>query len=268
VLKPRRGYLLAEALCALALAGALAATAATALTAAQRARRSGEERERAGRAERETVAVLRAALEGGHVIAVRGDTAVDIDLAIALGPACGVEPRAVLLPPVVVASGSPLTSAMQSPGPDDIAAIRLAAGPRDAPTWVEYVVDSVQSRAVVGLCDASDGWAGAADAASPRWRVTFLDSLPVELEPGTTVRIGRPGRFTLYHAGGGDWMLGWRRCSADFAVCGVVQPVAGPLRTPSAGGLRIRELASPARWEIEARGAGSRQEVSRATVYR
>ena len=62
-------------------------------------------------------------------------------------------------------------------------------------------------------------------------------------------------------------MLGWRRCSTDFAICGVVQPVAGPLRTPAAGGLRIRAFTGPARWEIEARGAGSRQDVARATVH-
>ena len=268
MLSLRRGYLLAEALCALALAGALAATAAAALIGAQRALRAGEERERAGRAERETIAVLRAALEGGHVLALRGDTAVDLDLAIAVAPICAVGSRAILLPPAKVADGAPLTSALQAPGVDDVAAIRVADDPRATPTWVEYIVDSVQTRSVTGVCDASDGWAGVADAAAPRWRLVLRDTLPADLEPGATVRVGRPGRFTLYHAGRGEWMLGWRRCSTDFAICGVVQPVAGPLRMPAAGGLRIRELAAPARWEIEARGAGSRQDVARATVYR
>ena len=74
-------------------------------------------------------------------------------------------------------------------------------------------------------------------------------------------------RFTLYHAGNGDWMLGWRRCAPISLVCGVVQPVAGPLRPPSSGGLRIRALTAPNRWEIEARGAGSEHAV-RATVPR
>jgi type II secretory pathway pseudopilin PulG len=267
VLSGRRGHLLAEALCALALAGALAATAAIALTGAQRSTRALEERERAGRAERETLAVLRAALETGNVLALRGDTAVDLDLTLALAPACAVETRALLLPPAVVADGAPLTAALQPPDAGDIAAVRLADGPRAAPVWVEYVVDSLQPRTLTGVCDASDGWASVADADAPRWRVTFLDTLPSDLELGATVRLARPGRFTLYHAGGGDWMFGWRRCTPDLTVCGVVQPISGPLRTPAAGGLRIRAFDDPPRWELEARGAGS-AEGARATVYR
>lgn len=267
----RRGYLLAEALCALALAGALAATAAISLSGAQRARRASEVRELAGRAERETVAVLRSALEGSRVIALRGDTAVDVRLAIAIAPVCALESRAFWLPPAVVADGLPLTSALQAPAADDVAAIRLAADPRAAPTWAEYVIDSVQSRSAVGFCDLTDGWASVADASALRWRISLRDTLPSDLQPGTSVRIERPGRFTLYNAGGGDWMLGWRRCVADFSVCGVVQPVTGPLRTPAAGGLRIRAREDSRGWELEARGAGSGAGAAagaRATVYR
>jgi hypothetical protein len=262
----RRGYLLAEALCALALAGLLGAAAATALGGARRTLRASETRDVAERASLEAVGVLRAALESGNVFAVRGDTAIELDLLIAVAPICGIEPRAVLLPPAVTASNGPLTAALQAPAIDDIAALRIAPSPTDAPTWDALLIDSVQVRTALG-CDSNSGWSGVADDAAPRWRLALSDTVPTALQIGDLIRVGRTGRFTLYHAGSGDWMLGWRRCAPVSMVCGVVQPVAGPLRPPAAGGLRIRALSSPERWEIEARGAGS-DHVERATVPR
>ncbi len=267
MLSPRRGYLLAEALCALALAGVLAATAATALTSAQRARRAAEVRERAGRAERETIAVLRTAMEQGEVIALRGDTAVDVDLLIAFGAACGVEGRAVWLPPARVAVGAPLVALLQSPAADDVVALRTVLSPTSAPNWLEFVVDSARTLMSSGFCNESDGWATAAEASTPRWRLAVRDSLPAAVDLGATVRVTRPGRFTLYHAGGGEWMLGWRRCAPDYFVCGVVQPVTGPLRTPAAGGLRLRARPGGDGWELEARGAGGGGAAA-ATIHR
>jgi hypothetical protein len=35
-------------------------------------------------------------------------------------------------------------------------------------------------------------------------------------------------------------MLGWRRCTSDGLTCGVAQPVAGPLASRAAGGMRLR----------------------------
>lgn len=262
----RRGYLLAEALCALALAGLLGAAAATALSGARRSLRASEQRDVAERAALDAVGVLRAALESGSVLALRGDTAVDLDLLMVVAPVCGIEPRAVWLPSAETAANAPLTAALQSPGADDVAAFRLAAAPTDPPIWDEVVVDSVVAR-VSGGCDSGTGWSAVADDAAPRWRVVLRDTVPTALAAGDLVRVGRTGRFTLYHAGSGEWMLGWRRCAPISLVCGVVQPVAGPLRPPSAGGLRIRALNNPLRWEIEARGAGSEQ-VVRAVVPR
>jgi type II secretory pathway pseudopilin PulG len=262
----KRGYLLAEALCALALAGLLAAAAATALNGARRSLHESESRDVAERAAMESVGVLRAALEGGHVLGLRGDTAVDVDLAIAIAPICDVEPRAILLPAAVTNGNAPLTAALQSPTVDDVAALRLATAPTDPPVWDEVIVDSVGVR-TSGACGSLAGWSAVVDDAAPRWRLVLGDTVPSALAIGDLVRVGRPGRFTLYHAGNGDWMLGWRRCAPISMVCGVVQPVAGPLRAPGAGGLRLRALTAPDRWEIEARGAGS-DRVVRATVPR
>ena len=234
---------------ALALAGLLAAAAALALTGARRSLHAAERRDRAERAERDAVAILREALTTGDAVLVRGDTAVDLDVLLGVSVICGIEPRALLLPPAHGAGA--LTAMPQEPGRDDLVAVRLDATEE---TWWYGVVDSLQSRVIPGVCDAAAGWQpGGADA--PVLRVVVLDTIPSEVRTGAAVRLARRGRFTLYHAGSGEWMMGWRRCHPWLEVCGVVQPVAGPLRTPSAGGLRIRLLAEPSRLEILATGA-------------
>ena len=259
----RRGHLLAEALCALALAGFLAAAAALALTGARRSLHAAERRDRAERAERDAVAILREALSAGEAVLVRGDTAVDLDVLLGVSVVCAVEPRALILPPVYPAgtANDGLTIMPQEPGRDDLVAVQL--DPAEG-TWWYGVVDSVQSRTMPGVCDVASGWQPGSSN-SPVVRIVLLDTVPAIIELGTAVRLARRGRFTLYHAGAGDWMLGWRRCHPWLEVCGVVQPVAGPLRTPSAGGLRFRPLTNPSRLEISAIGAdGGRG--ARATI--
>lgn len=233
---------------ALALAGVLAAAAALTLSHARRVLQAAERRDRAEGAERDAVAILREALTAGDAVLARGDTAVDLDVLLGVSVACAVESRAVLLPPVSVAGT--LTALSQEPTRDDLLAVRLDDTEE---TWWYGVIDSVQVRGRPGVCDELDGWQRG--AAAPALRVVLMDTLPSEARVGATVRIARRGRFTLYHAGAGVWMLGWRRCHPWLEVCGVVQPVAGPLRTPSAGGLRFRHLEGPSRLEILATGA-------------
>lgn len=259
----RRGHLLAEALCALVLAGILAAAAALALTGARRSLHAAERRDRAERAERDAVAVLREALGAGEAVLVRGDTAVDLDVLLGVSAVCAVESRALIIPPLYPATSANdgLTVMPQEPGRDDLVAVQLdpAAG-----TWWYGIVDSLQSRTMPGVCDVASGWQPGSSNA-PVIRIVLLDSVPPSVEVGASVRLARRGRFTLYHAGAGDWMLGWRRCHPWLEVCGVVQPVAGPLRTPSAGGLRFRQRENPSRLEISAIGAdGGRG--ARATI--
>jgi hypothetical protein len=127
-------------------------------------------------------------------------------------------------------------------------------------------VDSAQERSIPDRCDADAGWRAAADAAAPLLRLALLDSVPDAVEEGASVRLGQRGRFTLYRSGDGSWMFGWRRCHPWLDVCGAVQPVAGPLRSPSAGGFRISYAENPVRYEIRAVGAGGGQGAS-AVVY-
>jgi len=263
----RPGYLLAEALCALALAGLLAAAAAMLLSGARRSLHAAERRDRAERAERETLAILRETLAGADGIILRGDTAVEFDLLIGTGVVCDHEAAAIVLPPPTVRSGPPLTVITQPLGPEDVVAVRTSAITDDEEEWWIGVVDSAQVRQLPGVCDPGSGWRAVADADAAVLRLTLLDPLPPAVEEGAPVRIGRRGRLTLYHAGGGAWMLGWRRCHPWLEVCGAVQPVAGPLRPPSAGGLRMRwSGGAPVGLEILATGADGGRGV-RGVVY-
>ncbi len=244
---------------ALALAGVLAAAAALALTGARRSLYAAERRDRAERAERDAVAILRGALSAGDAVLIRGDTAVDLDMLLGASVICAVESRALILPPVGGAGA--LTAMPQEPARDDLVAVRLDSTEE---SWWYGVVDSLQLRVIPGVCDAATGWQPGG-ASAPVLRIVLIDAVPGEVRVGAMVRLARRGRFTLYHAGSGEWMMGWRRCHPWLELCGVVQPVAGPLRTPSAGGLRFRLLEGPSRLEILATGAdGGRG--TRATV--
>ncbi len=253
----RRGHTLAEALCALALSGVLAAAAGSMLGGARRALESAEDRERGGRAEREAVAVVRKAMSSGGAILLRGDTAVELDLLIGTSVLCEADVRALLLPPARVAGALPLSIVPQLPTADDLVAVRrLDAALHDE--WWYAVIDSVAERQLSARCAVADGWRAAGDSAALLLRVVVSDTVPTDLEAGAEVRLMRRGRFALYHAGSGEWVMGWRRCHPWSGACGVIQPVAGPLVTPSAGGLRLRAYTSPDRWEIAARGVGGR----------
>lgn len=249
----RTGHTLAEALCALALGGLLASASAASLTAARRALDAAEARDVGGRAEREAVAVVRRAVAAGSAVMLRGDTAVELDLLLGVGVACGVGWRELTLP---WPRATGLTMMPQLPGPDDLVAVR--GWRADVADWSYAVVDSVTSRIAPELCPVAEGWRAVDAASEPVLRLVLGDSLPSALEPGAEVRVYRRGRFALYHAGSGDWMLGWRRCHPWTEACGPIQPVAGPLRAPSAGGFRVRERLHPGRWEIAALGVGGR----------
>ncbi|MBA3855079.1 MAG: hypothetical protein C0503_11740 [Gemmatimonas sp.] len=249
----KRGHTLVEALCALSLGTVLAAACGLALGAARAALERAEARDIGGRAEREAVAIVRRALATGAAAIARGDTAVELDLLLGVSVACAVGPRELLLPSP---QGSALTALPTAPTTDDLVAIRGWATPHA--DWQYALVDSAGPRADPSRCTQADGWRAAAEAHTPLLRVVLTDSLPADLEEAAEVRLYRRGRFVLYHAGRGDWMLGWRRCHPWTAACGPLQPVAGPLRAAGAHGFRVWWADLPARWELRALGVGGR----------
>ncbi len=226
--------MLAEAVCALALAVLLGAACASLLRSVRRAVTAGETRARAERGGREALAVFAALARDADSVVVLGDTAVELTVRIASGAVCARDATSVTLPPSRVSVGQALVARAQPVEPGDALSIlrrdTLGAGAR----WIHTTVDSVSERAGEFPCGAVSGFVAAADASALRLRL-FAGSLDATVTPGAPVRVGRRGRLALYYAGRGEWMLGWRRCHAG--ACGVVQPVAGPLRSPGAGGL-------------------------------
>lgn len=249
----RRGHTVVEALCALVLGVVLAAAAGLALSASRGALERAEERDVGGRAEREAVAIVRRGLATGEAAIARGDTAVEFDLLLGVGVACAIGPRELLLPSP---SRSGLTAIPTAPTADDLVAVRSweSAGT----DWQYALVESIGPRLEPSRCTVAEGWRAPSDANLPLLRVVLADSLAADVESGAEVRFYRRGRFVLYHAGRGDWMLGWRRCHPWSAACGPVQPVAGPLRAAGAAGFRVWWADHPSRWELRAQGVGGR----------
>ncbi|HVH38933.1 MAG TPA: hypothetical protein VM764_02830 [Gemmatimonadaceae bacterium] len=251
-----RGYLLVEALCALALSGVLALSAALALGSARRSMASAARLASAERSGREAVSIIAALLHDSRSVTIEGDTAASLSLTIAMGAVCARDGMAILLPPTAVGSGTALTARGQPVEVGDLLSIlvvdSLALGAR----WEESLVDSVTVRTTASPCGSADGWGLPADDGSPRLRLVLRDSLPGALQAGAPVRVSRRGRVSLYESGTGDWMIGWRRCAdvlPSGVACGVIQPVAGPLRGPGSG-LQLSVDSTAGLFSIEAAG--------------
>lgn len=233
-MRPRPGFMLAEALCALTLAVLLGVACASALGGVRRATTASEARARAARSGREALAVFTALARDADSVVVLGDTAVELTIRIASGVVCASDSTSVTLPPSRIAAGPALVARAQPVEPGDELSILRRDTLVVAARWVRATVDSVSERAGEIPCGAVSGFVATADAAAPRMRLV-AQPLDASARPGAAVRVGRRGRLALYYAGRGEWMLGWRRCG--IGTCGVVQPVAGPLRSPGAGGL-------------------------------
>lgn len=238
-MRSRRGHLLVEALCALALAGLLAVACAAALLHARRLLAGAERRARAERAGLEALQVVAAIARDADSIVVLADTAVELHTRIADGVGCAREGEALVLPPARTADGASLVAvALPIEAGDE-----LRGWVEDTVTgyraWTAAVVESVTTRTGETPCGSAGGLVAVVDAGETRLRLVAT-GLDARVGAGSAVRIGRRGRIALYNGGGGQWMLGWRRCANG--TCGLVQPVAGPLRSPATGGFRVRQL--------------------------
>ncbi len=234
----RRGFLIAEALCALALAGLLAVACASVLLQGRRLLDRAETRARAERGGREALHVAAAIARDADSIIVLGDSAIELQMRVGDGVACAREGTALYLPPQS-GGGAALVRLAQPIEVGD----EVRAWVEDSLTgyraWVAALVDSATTRTGDAPCGSAGGFATAAQAGAARARLV-IPALDARVGPGTPLRIGRRGRLSIYNAGGGDWMLGWRRCANG--ACGVIQPVAGPLRSRSAGGFQVNAI--------------------------
>lgn len=233
-MRARRGHLLAEALCALALGGVLAAAAAGTLAQARRSLGAQEARMRGVRGVAEALEVSAALVRAADSVAPLGDTALALSVRVAEGVSCARSGDTLVLPPV--RPGEPtLVRLALAPESGD----RLRAWVEDSITgyaaWVEAEVLDASARPGEAACGPGGGFADAADVTRPRWHL-WVPGLDPRVGTGAAIRLAREGRLAPYLSGG-EWMLGWRRCARG--VCGIVQPLAGPLRRPRDGGFRV-----------------------------
>lgn len=266
-MRSRAGFLLAEALCALALAALLAVACATALGGVRRATLAAEARARAERGGRDALQVISALARDADSLLILGDTALELTIRIASGVICARDSLSLTLPPAEVTGGAAIVVRAQPVEAGDELSI-LVRDPLATARWERAPIDSVSERSGETPCGPGGGFVAAADAGAGRLRLV-PSSLGAGVGAGAAVRVGRRGRLVLYNAGRGEWMLGWRRCIAG--VCGVVQPVAGPLRTPAAGGLLIEDAgAGGLRLRVRVPGVAGEMEalVTRTDVGR
>jgi len=256
-LRSRNGYLLAEALCALALAGLLAVACATTLLQSRRALAATEARARAQRSALDALAITAALVLDAEGITLLGDTAIEFSVAVAASVVCAREGTWLVLPPARL--GAPTALAIISQAPEDGDEVRAFVGDTitGLDAWLAAPVDSASMRAAPDACTLDGRYVAPSDAGAPRLRIASATIDP-RVRMGTPVRVLRRGRLALYSSGG-EWMLGWRRCA--HGACGVIQPVAGPLQGPAADGFRVR-IAGPGEVEISVNPAGARTSIT------
>jgi type II secretory pathway component PulJ len=267
-MRRRTGHLLAEALCALALSGILAAASAVALSGVRRRTAASDARAESTRAAREAALIIVALATDAEQVRLEGDTALALDVRLAASVACAVGPAGLTLPPPTVVSGRPLTMRSQPIEAGDELAVLARDSVGAAGRWWRARVDSVQSRVSAEPCGTAQGWVAAEDAGAARLVVFTTPAPDAAVVPGAPVRIARAGRLALYPSSSGEWMLGWRRCAGQPRACGAIQPVAGPLRTPGAGGLRLRWEAVEGGLVVEARAPGAAAPVRTVVALR
>ncbi|WP_291163934.1 hypothetical protein [Gemmatimonas sp. UBA7669] len=172
-------------------------------------------------------------LRVGDVVAV-SDTLLEFDAVLAAAVVCNrPAPDQLVLGDMSALSPSPLGVAR--PG-DALTAWQHAA----FPTGGALVSAPVPARMATGTWSAlGQGPCGAAGDGLrlPRWRTVVDSTWGPDLAPGTPVLLQRRTRYTHYRSDG-QWWIGRR--TLDVSGWETVQPLAGPLYSAVAGGMRIQ----------------------------
>jgi hypothetical protein len=226
---PRAGGTLIELLVALPLAMLAGVCAAMLLTRYAAGARESDARLSAERELRHAVRVMLADLAPLHGtdLVAWSDTLLEVQAQLGLMLACATEAGSV------VVGGA---------WPEDDASVmgNLRAGDTMR-IWEpsRLLVDSPASRELVVTATAvalTPGPCGALQRV-PRWRVAVGE--PVPLLAGGPVLLRRAVRYQHYRSAG-KWWLGRR--TREASAWETVQPVAGPLRSPAGGGMRVTAL--------------------------
>jgi type II secretory pathway pseudopilin PulG len=233
----RAGTTLVELLIALPLLALVGAIALMLLLSAQRATQHADRLLANTHELRQASAVLESELRSVAAtdLIAWSDTSIDLQSTIGAGIACngrGTRDRVDLLPE---RSTDPLRTAWSATAqPDDELRVYLNASSATDPRAFRA---SIRSLAYGRACAGSPLVDSSADPSAQTRTVMLRDPLPASLLAGYPVRIVRLVRYALYQSGG-EWFLGRRERSATG--WDVVQPFAGPLLPPAAGGLRLQ----------------------------
>jgi hypothetical protein len=168
--------------------------------------------------------------EGDIAPGAARDTSLEFRATIASGVACDSGSTTVVLAPAGIAPR--LASVLARPERGDT-------------VWVLEAVDATERWAPRAIVAVFDSVTACAIGRSFPFGITPRRSLALRLAaalPGeaTAIRVTRPWRYSLYRASDGAWYLGAKEWNPALARFNTIQPVAGPLVSAAASGLRFR----------------------------
>ena len=252
VRRERRGLSLAELVVVVALAGLVCATIMATITRQRRFYRGASELLYARERVRDATAVLSADLRGTSVadtVRLTADSAIEFFTTIGSSVVCQLAANDVGLP-AARASGNSLSAFRTDPDTGDIALFHVGSA-GTAERWERRRISGFSQRPLGSSCPSVSRMSQQSDldAGATAFVVTLDTPLSEDVRPGAAVRFVRRARYSLYHAGDGNWYLGYRRCNAIGApACGAIQPVSGPYRAydrdPRATGLLFQYFDS------------------------
>ncbi len=233
----RRGSSLLELLVALPIAALLAAAAAAALIASWRLVRAGNASMGSAHEFRHAQSVLEADVRPLHAADLREirDTVIEFDAMMGVGLICAVTTTGR----VDLISVDPLDDRGISWASSVQGGDLVHAWSRDS--TARYSLTAQRTT----LVDASWGSSCAAAPWTSGWsdvrivRLTLSNAIASMLVVGSALTIKRRTRVSLYRSGT-EWFLGRR--THNGVSWDVIQPVAGPFRSPAIGGMTVRML--------------------------
>ncbi|MFZ9987208.1 MAG: PulJ/GspJ family protein [Candidatus Nanopelagicales bacterium] len=186
----------------------------------------------------EIIAIVEAIGRGLREPRVLGDTALQGEWRILVGVACNAPDSTVVLSPAGHDVRDAMTFEAEGPRVNDRLDLYLTSDSMREGGWESFPVTHVVSMTAAG-CGEGSRYVAPQDGARSVVRLTYAGTSRGP-GAGTPVEIYRAVRLVPYRDVSAGWMLGLRHCVG--MVCGPVQPIAGPVRSPRDGGLSFRAL--------------------------
>lgn len=238
----RRGFTLVELLIAIAMFGLVMAGLMKVLVGQQRFYRGAAEMIDTQTNVRDAANVLQSELRG--VSASLGDilaaSATSIDFYEPLGTSIvcqmGAGRTSVIIPPDELVSQNGLTSWVRMPAATD-RVLFYDLGGAAASIDDRWRADTLAAApAPAATCPTTTGFTMTTAEAAQGYTLQLSGALSTDynIVPGSSIRIAREARLSLYQAGDGRWYLGYQQCPGG--TCEPIQPVSGPYLPPGSNG--------------------------------